>query len=29
MSDYRKETWLINIPLYSIGNIESIIEKEF
>lgn len=29
MSDYRKESWLINIPLYSIGNIESIIEKEF
>ena len=29
MSDYRKESWLINIPLYSICNIESIIEKEF
>ena len=26
MSDYRKENWLINIPLYSIGNIERIIE---
>lgn len=25
MSDYRREDWLINIPLYSIGNIESII----
>lgn len=25
MSDYRKENWLINIPLYSIGNIEKII----
>ena len=25
MSDYRKEDWLINIPLYSIGNIEEII----
>lgn len=25
MSDYRKEEWLINIPLYSIGNIEKII----
>ncbi len=24
MSDYRKEDWLINIPLYSIGNIEKI-----
>lgn len=21
MSDYRKEEWLVNIPLYSIGNI--------
>lgn len=28
MSDYRKENWLINIPLYSIGNIEKIIEEE-
>lgn len=26
MSDYRKENWLINIPLYSIGNIEKIIK---
>lgn len=26
MSRYRKEDWLINIPLYSIGNIESILE---
>ena len=26
MSDYRKEEWLINIPLYSIGNIEKIVE---
>lgn len=25
MSDYRKEDWLINIPLYNIGNIEKII----
>ncbi len=27
MSNYRKEEWLINIPLYSIGNIEEIIKK--
>ena len=27
MSNYKKEDWLINIPLYSIGNIETIIEK--
>lgn len=26
MSDYRKEDWLINIPLYLIGNINKIIE---
>ena len=26
MSSYKKEDWLINIPLYSIGNIESIIK---
>ena len=26
MSSYRKEDWLINIPLYSIGNIEKILE---
>ncbi len=26
MADYRKEEWLINIPLYMIGNIEKIIE---
>lgn len=25
MSNYRKEEWLINIPLYNIGNIEKII----
>lgn len=25
MSGYRKENWLVNIPLYSIGNIENII----
>ena len=25
MSNYRKEDWLINIPLYSIGNIEDIV----
>ena len=25
MSDYRKEDWLINIPLYSIGNMENIL----
>jgi len=24
MSNYRKEDWLINVPLYSIGNIEEI-----
>lgn len=28
MSDYRKENWLINIPLYCVGNIESIVEKD-
>ena len=28
MSNYRKEDWLINIPLYSIGNIKTIVEKE-
>lgn len=27
MSNYRKEEWLINIPLYNIGNIEKIIVK--
>ena len=27
MANYREEDWLINIPLYSIGNIEKIIEK--
>jgi len=27
MSDYRKENWLFNIPLYCIGNIETILEK--
>ena len=27
MSNYRKEDWLINIPLYCIGNIEEIIEE--
>ena len=26
MSDYREESWLINIPLYCIDNIESIIK---
>ncbi len=26
MSDYRKEDWLINIPLYLIGNINKVIE---
>lgn len=26
IADYRKEEWLINIPLYMIGNIEKIIE---
>ena len=25
MSDYRKDDWIINIPLYSIGNIEKIV----
>ena len=29
MSNYRKEDWLINIPLYSIGNIESILSTTF
>ncbi len=28
MSNYRKEDWLTNIPLYSIGNIKTIVEKE-
>lgn len=28
MSDYRKEDWLINIPLYLIGNIERIINND-
>ncbi len=28
MSNYRKEDWLINIPLYCIGNIEKIVEQE-
>ncbi len=27
MSDYRKESWLTNIPLYAIGNITSIIDE--
>ena len=27
MSDFRKEEWMINIPLYSIGNIEKILCK--
>jgi len=27
MSDYRKETWLTNIPLYAIGKLTSIIEN--
>lgn len=26
MSNYRKDEWITNIPLYSIGNIEKIIE---
>ncbi len=26
MSDYRKEEWLVNIPLYDIGNIERIVD---
>ena len=25
MSSYRKDDWIINIPLYNIGNIEKII----
>ena len=29
MSNYRKEDWLVNIPLYSIGNIESILLTTF
>lgn len=28
MSDYRKESWLINIPLYAIGKLTSIIKKQ-
>ena len=27
MSDYKVEDWLINIPLYLIGNIENIIKS--
>ena len=27
MANYRKEDWLVNIPLYCIGNVEKIIEK--
>lgn len=27
MSDYKKEDWLVNIPLYSIGNIEEILNE--
>lgn len=27
MSDYREESWLINVPLYSIGNIEKICDS--
>jgi predicted AAA+ superfamily ATPase len=27
MSDYRKESWLINVPLYAIGKLTSMIEK--
>ncbi len=27
MSNYRKDEWIINIPLYSIGNIEKILVK--
>lgn len=27
MSNYRKEEWLVNIPLYSIGNITEIVRK--
>lgn len=25
MSNYRKDDWIVNIPLYDIGNIEKII----
>lgn len=28
MSNYRREDWLVNIPLYMIGNIESIVTKK-
>lgn len=28
MTDYRKEDWLTNIPLYLIGNIEEILKRE-
>lgn len=28
MSNYREEDWLVNIPLYSIGNIERILKQE-
>lgn len=27
MTDYKKEDWLINIPLYNIGNIEEIVKN--
>jgi hypothetical protein len=27
MRDYRKESWLMNIPLYSVGDITDIIER--
>lgn len=27
MADYKKEDWLVNIPLYSIGNIEEILNE--
>ncbi len=27
MTNYKQEAWLVNLPLYSIGNIESIVEN--
>lgn len=27
MSDYREESWLINIPLYNIDRVKKLVEK--
>ena len=27
MSDYRREEWLVNVPLYTIGNVEKIVKS--